>query len=213
MNITWFGHSCFYITSSEGTRIITDPFDATVGYRVPHVETDLVTVSHSHFDHNYTQELKGNYKIVNQPGSYTYRDVQIKGISTFHDNVEGGKRGPNVVFNISIDGLNTCHLGDLGHVLDEAAAEEIGKVDILLTPVGGTFTINSDEAVQMVKLLNPRTVIPMHYKTEDLKFNLDGVDGFLERMGKERVTGLKQVEITAGNLSDYEDKIITLEYK
>ncbi len=212
MNITWLGHSCFYIITSEGTRIITDPFDATVGYKVPQVEADLVTVSHSHFDHNYTQALKGNYKIINQSGKYIYKDVQVKGINTFHDNVKGEKRGHNVIFNLGVEGMNICHLGDLGHILDEQQVEEVGKVDILLVPVGGTFTINLDEAVQVVKLLNPRTVIPMHYKTEALRFNLDGVDDFLERMGKERVTGLKEVEITAGNLGQYEDKVIAMEY-
>lgn len=178
MRIKWLGHSCFKITSKNGIRIVTDPFDDNVGYKLPAVETDIVTISHGHFDHNFIDCIMGNFEVVNKVGNFYIKDVPITGIHTYHDDEQGAKRGDNIVYTFEIDDLKICHLGDLGHVLTPSQIEMIGKVDILLIPVGGVYTINSEGALNVVKQLNPSIVIPMHYKTSVLKLNLDTLEGF-----------------------------------
>lgn len=213
MRIKWFGHSCFYIVSDKGTRILTDPFDTSVGYDIPGVEADMVTVSHSHFDHNYTCSVRGDFEEFDKPGRNTFRDIEINGIPTFHDETGGRKRGENVVFNLFVDGLNVCHLGDLGHIPDNNQLNEIGNVDILLIPVGGTFTVGVEEAVKVVGQLQPETVIPMHYKTSRLKFNLASEDVFVSRMQGYDLINRDQIEVTRNNIREYKNKIVILDYK
>lgn len=213
MKIKWFGHACFYIVSDDGIRILTDPFDRTVGYKIPKVEVDVVTISHFHYDHNYINEIEGDFKVIDKVGEYNFKGIEIKGVDTYHDEVKGQKRGKNIVFNIKVDGLYVCHLGDLGHIPDNSQVEEIGIVDILLVPVGGTYTIDASDAVKTVELLNPKVVIPMHYKTPDLKFNLAGPDWFIEKMGREKCLSLKELEVRKDNIGEYNDKLIILAYK
>ncbi|HAA81713.1 MAG TPA: MBL fold metallo-hydrolase, partial [Thermoanaerobacter sp.] len=119
MNIKWLGHSCFKLTSEKGTVIVTDPFDESVGYPMPNVKADIVTSSHSHFDHNYFKAVKGNFDIVDTVGEHNIKGINIKGVNTFHDDEHGAKRGKNIVFVFDIDGIRVCHMGDLGHVLTE----------------------------------------------------------------------------------------------
>lgn len=211
MKIRWLGHSCFCIISESDTRIITDPFAPSVGYKIPEVEADLVLVSHSHYDHNCTQWVKGNFEVISRDGEYSFKDISVKGINTFHDKAEGKKRGQNTVFNIKIEGINVCHLGDLGHMPDKSQIEEIGRVDILLIPVGGIFTIDAQEAVRVVKLLKPEIVIPMHYMTKDLSFKLDKVDRFVNKIGKKKIN-LSELEIAKDNIAQYKDNIIIMSY-
>lgn len=178
MRIKWLGHSCFKITSRNGIRIVTDPFDDNVGYKLPAVETDIVTISHGHYDHNFIDCVTGNFQVVSKIGNFYIKDIPITGIHTYHDDEQGTKRGSNIVYTFDMDGMRLCHLGDLGHLLTPAQVEMIGKVDVLLIPVGGVFTINSEQAFDVVKQINPSIVIPMHYKTAVLKFNLDTADNF-----------------------------------
>lgn len=179
MQLKWLGHACFLLTTREGTKIVTDPFDATVGYPLPQVVPDIVTVSHQHFDHNAVGVLKGNPTVVEGTGARQIKGVNIRGIATFHDKKQGAERGPNTVFVIEADGITVCHLGDLGHPLDGRKLQEIGPVDVLLVPCGGTYTIDADEAAALVKAMKPRVAVPMHYKTEYLKFPITPVDNFL----------------------------------
>ncbi|NPV54417.1 MAG: MBL fold metallo-hydrolase [Firmicutes bacterium] len=180
MRLRWFGHACFMITSSSPeVRILTDPFDETVGYPVPSVRADIVTVSHDHFDHNNVGCVEGDPVVVKTPGRHEAKGVPVHGVSTFHDNQGGRKRGPNIVFVIGVDGLKICHLGDLGHMLDPAKVDEIGHVDILLVPVGGNFTIDAAGATRVIDALKPAVIVPMHYKTPALAFPIDPVDKFL----------------------------------
>jgi L-ascorbate metabolism protein UlaG (beta-lactamase superfamily) len=202
MKIRWMGHACFLITDKGGKRILTDPFDQSVGYPVPEVEADIVTVSHGHFDHNYTKAVKGDFEVVDAVGSFTVKGIPIKGVATFHDEEKGAKRGKNNVYVMEIDRLKVCHLGDLGHVLDDGTVKDIGPVDVLLIPVGGYYTIDAQTAVKVVGQLKPRLVIPMHFKTAVMDFPIVGVDDFLNEIGKGERVGSNEIEITAGDLGD-----------
>jgi L-ascorbate metabolism protein UlaG (beta-lactamase superfamily) len=187
MLLKWFGQSCFLMTSQAGTRILMDPYGKGLGYKVPLVQADIVTTSHDHFDHNNIAAVKGNFYHIDTRGSYTHKDIGINGILTCHDKVQGARRGSNVVFTFSVDGLYVCHCGDLGHVLTPEQVTGIGKVDVLLVPVGGSFTINATEALEVRRQLNPTITIPMHYRTRSMSLvtmMLAPVDKFLAQAGQ-----------------------------
>ncbi len=210
MKIKWFGHSCFLITSDNGTRILTDPFDEQVGYPLPNTEADIVTVSHNHFDHDNIGIVKGNFKYIKDTGNFEQGNIEIRGVSTFHDELCGAKRGKNIVFIYSIDGMTICHLGDLGHTLSQEQIKEIGKVEVLLVPIGGVYTIDGDTAIEVIKSINPRVSIPMHYKTEHLLFDLAEDKEFLEKMDGKKYSG-NELTITADSISEYPE-VLTLNY-
>ncbi len=182
MEITWLGHSSFLIKDSSGKRILTDPFDETVGYKIYDDKADLVIISHHHFDHDCLQYVKGNPEIVDKVGLFNKCDISIEGIISYHDNVKGAKRGENIIYIMTIDNYRVCHLGDLGHNLSEEYLSKIGDIDILLIPVGGNFTINGKEAASIAKSINAHIVIPMHYKTPYISFPIDGVETFITNM-------------------------------
>ncbi len=186
MEITWLGHSCFRIRGSR-TTIITDPYPPDLGYSLGKPTARIVTVSHQHSGHSYVQGVGGEPRLVTSPGEYEIGSVLIMGIATFQDREKGKKRGKNTVYLIEADEISVCHLGDLGHVLTTEQVEELGNVDVLLLPVGGVSTINASMAVEVVRQLEPRVVIPMHYKTEALTRELEPVERFLKEMGVEQV--------------------------
>jgi len=206
MRIKWFGQSAFLLTSQAGTRILIDPYGRLLRYRMPEVEADIVLVTHEHRDHNQIQVAVGDYLLVNEPKEYTYGDgeVLISGFKTFHDKVNGAKKGDNIVFRIQVDGLTICHCGDLGHLLSEEQSQAIGKVDVLMTPVGGRMTINGDEAAQLMRQLRATITIPMHYRTKALRplgfLIFDKVDKFLAASGQQ-VRSYKELDITQDSLS------------
>ena len=188
--ITWLGHACFMIETGTGLRILTDPFDESVGYELPAVEADVVTVSHDHSDHSNVKVVKGLPKILVGQVDEVIGDARIRGISTFHDTKSGALRGSNTVFVIEADGISLCHAGDLGHIPSAETMNEIGHVDVLLVPVGGRYTLDGAGALEFVRKLSPRIVIPMHYKTPVLKFDLDGSESFLSQISHvERAPG------------------------
>jgi L-ascorbate metabolism protein UlaG (beta-lactamase superfamily) len=192
VEIRWLGHACFLITAGDGTRILTDPFDDTVGYDLPTVPADIVTVSHAHFDHSNVGVVQGSPEVMNSPGDRWFGGVRIRGVQTCHDTKGGALRGNNIVFIIETDDIAICHAGDLGHVPSDETAKSIGRVDVLLIPVGGTYTLDAKGAHEAVRKLDPRIVIPMHYKTPDLKMTeLDSAERFL--------AGLSRVERTPGS--------------
>ena len=198
MKIKWYGHASFLITSASGTKIVTDPYepggyDGAISYGSPPDLVDIAVVSHDHPDHNYVQGLKGTPQVVKGPGSHTVSGIVFKGISTFHDTSEGKDRGESTIFCFTVDGIKLCHLGDLGHPLSEKDSAEIGDVDVLMLPVGGFFTIDAGVATEVVDSLNPRLVIPMHFKTEKCDFPITTVDDFTG--DKENVTKLSTSEI------------------
>jgi len=184
MIITWYGHSCFKLESGE-VAVITDPFPKKIGLKPFQGKADIVTVSHDHWDHNDTSSIKGNPFIVDGPGEYEIKKIIIQGISSFHDKVNGKARGQNTIYLIQMDKIRLCHLGDLGHNLSDNQLEKIGQVDVLMIPVGGIFTINSQEAPKIINQIEPRIVIPIHYQLPKLKIGakLASVEKFLKEMG------------------------------
>lgn len=179
MKIRWLGHASFYI-ETENQRVVTDPFNEEVGYPMPGLEADIVTVSHQHWDHNATDTVPGNPHIITG-GVYQTSHILIKGVSSFHDQNSGRERGNNTIFCLQSEGINLVHLGDLGHIPNQSQVKAMGPVDILLIPVGGKFTIDAGEAYTTVQMLNPHIVIPMHYKTPHLSFELAPVEVFTSR--------------------------------
>lgn len=211
MKIRYFGHSCFKITLDSGIRIVTDPFDQTVGYPLPDTEADIVTSSHSHFDHNYFKAVRGDFKIVNTPGQHDIDGVHIKGISTFHDDEHGAKRGKNIVFVINADSIKVCHAGDLGHILTDDMLKEIGDIDVLMIPVGGYYTIDDRQAVKVIEQLKPKLTIAMHYRTSNVNLPIETVDNFLMMTGGQKIQS-NEIEIKKGDLEG-KSEVIALNYK
>lgn len=194
MKIQWLGHSSFRILGSKA--IVTDPY-GDIGLDFPDVRADIVTVSHSHYDHSAVGAVKGEPAIVDDAGEHKIADVSITGYNTAHDDVQGAKRGHNIVFVIQMDGTRVAHLGDLGCIPDHNVLGALQKVDVLLLPVGGNYTIDGEQAAELVKLLQPRITIPMHYKTPGLTVDVGGVETFLSNVDGEveRVSG-SDLEIT-----------------
>lgn len=182
LEITWLGHSSFLIKDSTGRLILTDPFDDKLGYETYKDRADFVTISHSHFDHSYTNEIKGNPSIINTVGVHSFPNLNIIGLPSYHDKQLGVIRGKNTIFIIEVDGYRICHLGDLGYILNQEEIDALGDIDILLIPVGGNFTINGAEAKKVCEKINSSVVIPMHYKTQVLTFPLEGAEPFISAM-------------------------------
>ena len=200
MKIKWLGHASFLITSDSGTRIITDPYICGSGLRYDEIKeaADVVTVSHDHFDHNNVASVRGNPQVIKKPGEA--KGIKFEGVPTYHDASGGSERGNNTIFCMDIDGVRVCHLGDLGHPLSDQQVANIGKVDVLLIPVGGFFTIDAKVASEVCDRLSPRVIIPMHYKNEKCEFPISGVDDFLEGKGNVRKLDSSEAEFKAGAL-------------
>jgi len=195
MNIKWLGHAAFLITSDEKIKIITDPYQSSGGIKYSPIteEADYVTISHQHFDHNYTNDISGNPIIIVGSGIHQKEHFTFKGIESFHDDKRGRLRGENTIFCFTVDDINVCHLGDLGHLLSQDKIQEIGQVDVLLIPVGGTYTIDVNQATELCKNINPKIIIPMHFKTPKLDFPITDEKPFIS--GKENVKELDLSEI------------------
>ncbi len=185
MKIRYLGHSCFEITSSKGVKIITDPYQG-VGYELPlGLSADFVTVSHGHFDHSATDRIEAN-KVISALDGYEGEGIKIEGISSYHDEKQGALRGKNVVFKITVDGITLCHMGDIGERCNEGFIEKIGKVDVLLIPVGGTYTVDGEGAMEYAARMAPKTLIPMHYRPTDGSLDIVDIQPFLS-LSKEEV--------------------------
>jgi L-ascorbate metabolism protein UlaG (beta-lactamase superfamily) len=199
MKIKWYGHAAFLITSDQGTKIMTDPYEpgafgGQLSYGKIRDQVDIVLTSHDHADHNYTKDLPGTPQIVKGSGPQTSRGISMKGIPTYHDPSKGSERGTNTIFTFKVDHVQLCHLGDLGHLLSDKELGEIGPVDILLIPVGGFFTIDPKEATRVAEQIKPKILIPMHFKTEKCGFPIAPVEDFLK--GKKNVRRAKVSEAT-----------------
>ncbi len=181
MIVKWLGHSCFLLEGEEGISILLDPFyEDSVGYPLPKLKADMVLISHEHTDHNNVHAGGVGSKVISGPGEHSYMGLSIRGIRSYHDQKTGRLRGENTIFCFSLDKIRICHLGDLGHILSRSQISEIGPVDLLFLPVGGRYTIDAKGADEVLKQLHPALVVPMHYRTGRLCFELDGLDGFLE---------------------------------
>ncbi len=178
MKIRYLGHSCFEITAKNGMKIITDPYQG-VGYELPkNLTADIVTVSHGHFDHAYTAGVQAK-RVLSTAACYEESGIKIYGVPSYHDEVRGAKRGENILFKMEIDGLTLCHMGDIGEEPSPALIEQIGRVDVLFIPVGGTYTIDHAGAMRYVEALQPKALVPMHYRPKDGGLDIAGMEPFL----------------------------------
>ena len=204
MLITYHGHSEFLLESANGFSILTDPYDASVGYTMKEYRADAVTVSHAHGDHNAVEKAKGGAAIVDGPGCFPLSpEVTVTAIPGFHDAKEGRERGSNLIMKIEMDGLTLAHLGDAGTELTKEQLDALGGVDILMLPVGGFFTIDAETARRVVEQVKPRVVIPMHYKTAvNAGWPIADEKKFLRLMGAENVQAMPLLRVTKGDLSE-----------
>ena len=204
MKVKWLGHATFLITAGDGTKIITDPYIPGNGLSYGEIKesADIVTVSHDHFDHNNVASVSGNPQVVKDSEPTEIKGIKIRGVPTYHDDKQGKDRGNNVIFIMDVDGVKVCHVGDLGHPLNSQQVADIGKVDVLLVPVGGFFTIDAKVATEVCKKLNPGAVIPMHFKNERCEFPVAGVEDFIRGKTAVTRTGVAEVEFKAGGLPD-----------
>lgn len=205
----WLGHACFYLESPAGVRLVTDPYGPQVSPAAPVVTADVVTVSHEHFDHNYLDNIKEDPEVwrgLTPRGDWakvdrTLKDVHAYTVPTYHDDVAGAKRGKNAIFVLEIGDLRLAHLGDLGHVLNDEQVQQIGRLDVLMIPVGGYFTIDADKAWQVVAALKPRVVVPMHYLVPGMQgFPIAGVDAFTAGRANVRRLGEGKIDLWTENL-------------
>jgi L-ascorbate metabolism protein UlaG (beta-lactamase superfamily) len=216
MKIKWYGHSAFQITTEKGIRIIIDPYESgsfsgALSYGQIEDEADIVLTSHDHADHNYTKGIRGKYKHISKAGDHEIKDIKIKAIPCFHDSLGGKKGGSNLIFVITADGLNLVHMGDIGHSLDPELLKKIGKVDILLLPVGGFFTIDAAMAQKIINDIKPGVTVPMHYKTQKCNFPIAPVEDFTKNQANVRILKESSVVIKKETLPQ-EPEIIVLQH-
>ena len=213
MDITWLGQACFRIKTTHGI-VITDPCSPDTGYDMGKQTARVVTVSHKHPDHSYTDGITGEFRAFDRPGEYEISSVSLIGLSTYHDSEKGAKHGKNIVFLIETDDISICHLGDLGAPLTTPQIESLQPIDILLLPVGGVTTIDATQAVALVRQIEPKIVIPMHYKTPALSMHgleLDSVDRFLIEAGHPGLAPQPKLSITRSNLPETM-QVVVLDY-
>lgn len=215
MDITYLGHSCFKIKTTNAT-VVTDPFDKSVGFDMPRVSADIVTISHQHGDHNHVSTVNATARrdkpfLIDAVGEYEVGGVSVFGIRTYHDDAKGEKRGENIVYSILMDNISVVHLGDIGHTLKQSQISDLGTADILLCPVGGHYTIDPKQVGDLVSQLEPSIFIPMHYKTEahDKKTfeSLITLEEFLKVLGSEATTTDK-LTISKSNLPEEMEVVV-----
>ncbi|HSX57760.1 MAG TPA: MBL fold metallo-hydrolase [Candidatus Saccharimonadales bacterium] len=209
MEISYLGHASFKLKGKNAT-VVVDPFDPKIGLKFPKVEADIVASTHSHFDHNAISSVGGSPYVIEGPGEYEVKGIEIVGVASWHDNKEGAERGKNTIYNFKIDKINIAHLGDLGQTtLTEPQVEEIGNVDVLLLPVGGFFTIDASEANKIASQLEPKIIIPMHFKGDSTVSELADVDKFLKEIGKENIEAVPKLVVTPDKLPE-ETQVVLL---
>jgi L-ascorbate metabolism protein UlaG (beta-lactamase superfamily) len=206
MKLKYLAHAAFLFTANKGAKILTDPyepegFNGAIGYSPITEAVDAITISHAHADHNYIAPHYQQAKIFNQTGKYEFNDIEILGIKTFHDTKQGKERGENIIFVLKINEIVICHLGDLGHTLNNDTLQAIGKIDVLLIPVGGIFTIDSVTATSVMQSLAPKICIPMHYKTKKLATNLASVDDFIRNKTNVKMVQTSEMKLNKDNLT------------
>jgi L-ascorbate metabolism protein UlaG (beta-lactamase superfamily) len=215
VEITWLGHSCFRLRDRAAT-VVTDPYGKDMGLNLVRVRADIVTVSHDAEDHNYVKGVKGDFQVLTGPGEYEVSSVFVTGLELRGDRKskkDSGSTLRNTVFLFEFDDLTVCHLGDLNIVPTQAQVEEaLGEVDVLLIPVGGGESLNASQASEVVSLLEPHVVIPMHYHVPGSTVKLDSVSAFLKEMGLDKIPPQEMLKVSRGGLAD-ETQVMLLEMK
>ena len=216
MEITWHGHSCFRMIERGMASVVTDPYDDSIGYPGLRLKADIVTVSYEAPGHNNLDAVKGVQKTIKGPGEYEIGGVFITGISTSRSNGEKKKKDDeskrNTLYLFDFDGLTVCHLGDLDHVPTQSQIEDLGSVHVALVPVGGGGGLNAAQAAEVISLLEPSIVIPMHYRTPAVSLKLDPVSKFLKEMGLSSVKEEASLKVSRSSLPE-ETHVVLLDYK
>jgi L-ascorbate metabolism protein UlaG (beta-lactamase superfamily) len=203
MYIKWHGHACFEIGNTK--KIVIDPHDGkSIGLPVPKPNANFVFVTHEHFDHNAINVISGNFKVIDTLGNFKFEDIEGNVISAYHDDSSGSKRGLIRIFKFNIGGFSFVHVGDLGHILDTNVIKELHHPDFLFIPVGGNYTINAEEAYKITKDIDPKVVVPMHYKVKNLSLGLRPVDDFIKLFPKEKIENV-------GNTIEFEKEDVPKE--
>ena len=221
--IYWAGQSCFQISVSNSrdhsADIVIDPFDEDfTGLKLPNLSADIALVTHNHKDHNNVKDLKGTPFVIQGPGEYEVKEVFVQGIPSFHDDKEGKEKGQNTIYVFEAEDMRFCHLGDLGQKqLTDEQLEKIDRVDILMIPVGGQYTVSSAEAQKIISQIEPKIVIPMHYALParaggpKLKMELDDVAKFLKTMGKNSIVPQDKFTVKLATLPKEGMEIVVLQ--
>lgn len=216
MNIQYYGHSCFKITTKPAGRatedvvIFIDPFNKSIGLRPPQGQTNIVLVSHNHSNHNNVSALKGDPVVINTPGEYSVRGVNVTSIESFHDDKKGAERGNNTIFIIESEGVTLCHLGDLGTDLDSKDLEKINGIDVLFIPVGGKYTIDGKTAGEIVRKIEPAMAIPMHYKIKGTNLDISDEKKFCNEMGNCPKEKTAKLNIKSKNLEEKNTEVVIM---
>jgi L-ascorbate metabolism protein UlaG (beta-lactamase superfamily) len=212
MDITWYGHSCFRIAERGKAAIVTDPFDESLGYEIPRLKAEIVTISHAATGHNHLDALKSYDHVIDGPGEYEVGGVFIIGVATYDISLEQPRQ--NVVYVFDYDNnLTIAHLGDLDHVPNQSMIDTLGPIDVVMVPVGGGGALTSSQAAEVISLLEPSIVIPMHFRTDALRgLDLDPVDRFLKEMGVNDYQEEPMLRITSGALPE-QTQVILLDYR
>ena len=195
MKLEWIGHACFRLTAENGTVIVTDPYDDSVGIRVPKLDADLVTISHGHHDHNNLAMICGRPDVVQGVESAQIRGITTQAVGSYHDDQHGALRGQNNVRIFLIDGLKVVHMGDQGCMPDQMVMQAILNADLMMIPVGGFYTIDTKGAKAIIEQTRPKCVVPMHYKTKHCTYPIAGIEPFLEAMGVKNASPVRELEI------------------
>ena len=198
MKLKYYGHACFSLSYEGGPTLVIDPFDETVTYPPCDEICDAALLSHDHFDHNHVQTLRGDFVTIRSAGAYDVQGVRITAVDSFHDKKGGALRGKNLILRIEGGGLTIVHLGDLGHMPDEKQLEAMSGADIMLVPIGGTYTIDTPVGVEVIRLARPKHAVAMHYRTPDYDFNTSTCEAFERDMRAVRMP--REIEITPENL-------------
>ncbi|KKR02951.1 MAG: Zn-dependent hydrolase of the beta-lactamase fold-like protein [Parcubacteria group bacterium GW2011_GWF2_39_13b] len=208
MIITWYGHSCFKIITNSLT-IIIDPFNKDIGLRPPQGQADIVLVSHDHHDHNNISAINGSPFVIKGPGEYEVKGISIVGVESAHDIKKGEERGLNTIYLIESEDIKLCHFGDFGQDdLTDEQTEAINEPDIIFVPVGGKYTIGATRATTMMNSLEPKIVIPMHYKMPGVKSDIDSVDRFLKEMGAGKKSAVDKLAIKKKTLPEQMEVVV-----
>lgn len=194
MKLKWYGHSCFSLTFADGTVLVTDPFDESVGYPLCTIRADAVLSSHDHFDHNHIASIQGDPRMINTPGEHRVGSVKITATPSFHDPEGGALRGKNLLMRVEGDGVTLVHLGDLGHMPNEAQLSAISGADVLLIPIGGHFTIDTPQAVEVIRMARPKCAIAMHFANQYCHFPVTDEKEFVRLTEAELLPN--EIEIT-----------------
>lgn len=216
MNIQYYGHSCFKITTKPAGRgqeeitVFLDPFSKEIGLRPPQGQADLILVSHDHHDHNNISALKGDPRVLDIPGEYSVFGVNIIGINSFHDNKSGEERGKNTIFILESEEIRICHLGDLGSDLSEKQLEQINGVNILMIPIGGKYTIDGEKAVDIIKKIEPNIIIPMHYKIKGSNVDVDDEKKFCSEIGSCPSQKMAKISLKKKDLEEKSMEVILM---